>query len=258
MATTRFVANASINAKVHLWRGDITTLNIDAIVNAANNSLLGGGGVDGAIHRAAGPDLKKECRRLNGCETGDAKITRAYNLPSKRIIHTVGPIGEKPHALKNCYSKSLLLLKPNNLRSIAFPCISTGVYGYPNKPAAHVALNTVREFLESDDGQLVDNVTFCIFMPLDWGIYADLFPEYFPEVVEGRGGDTQVVGGKCAERKDDDGHDETKRQEEDHAMGESSTEDIEGVKTGGNKNEPSKDTSTTKEGESHSSNNLKN
>ncbi|KAJ3028681.1 UNVERIFIED_CONTAM: O-acetyl-ADP-ribose deacetylase macrod2 [Siphonaria sp. JEL0065] len=218
---TRFVANASINAKVHLWRGDITTLNIDAIVNAANNSLLGGGGVDGAIHRAAGPDLKKECRRLNGCETGDAKITRAYNLPSKRIIHTVGPIGEKLHALKSCYVKSLLLLKSNNLRSIAFPCISTGVYGYPNKSAAHIALNTVREFLESEDGQLVDNVTFCIFMPLDWGIYEDLLPEYFPEVVEG-GGDAQVYGGTGGK---DDGPDE------DHPMGErSEREDIQEVK----------------------------
>ncbi|KAI9327487.1 hypothetical protein BDR26DRAFT_912835 [Obelidium mucronatum] len=172
--------NIELNKKVRLWRGDITSLAIDAIVNAANNSLLGGGGVDGAIHRAAGPDLKKECRKLNGCETGNAKMTRAYSLPCKRIIHTVGPVGENERDLASCYTKSLSLMIPNGLKSIAFPCISTGIYGYPNEPAAHVALRSVREFLESEVGDQVENVTFCIFMPQDWEIYERLMGVYFP------------------------------------------------------------------------------
>ncbi|KAJ3077113.1 hypothetical protein HDU98_008549 [Podochytrium sp. JEL0797] len=175
-----FATNPAINAKVRIWRGDITTLDIDCIVNAAKNTLLGGSGVDGAIHRAAGRQLKKECRTLKGCETGDAKITGAYNLPCKRVIHTVGPRGENPDLLASCYRKSLALMKPNSLRSIAFPCISTGVYGYPNLPAARVALQAVREFLETEDGAQIDSVTFCIFLDRDWEIYEKLWSEFFP------------------------------------------------------------------------------
>ena len=128
-------------------QGDITKLEIDAIVNAANKTLLGGGGVDGAIHRAAGPELKKECATLNGCETGEAKITGAYKLPCKRVIHTVGPIGEHPDKLASCYQQSLELCIKEGLKTVAFPCISTGVYGYPSEKAAPVAINTVKEFL---------------------------------------------------------------------------------------------------------------
>ncbi|KAK7576521.1 hypothetical protein V9T40_012807 [Parthenolecanium corni] len=164
---------------VSLWRGDITLLEIDAIVNAANSSLLGGGGVDGAIHRAAGPCLKAECRTLNGCQTGDAKISGGYQLPAKYVIHTVGPRGEQPDLLKSCYNRSLEVLTENNLRTIAFPCISTGIYGYPQKKAAHVALMTVRDFLEQNQSK-VDRVIFVLFLEEDVTIYETLMQVYFP------------------------------------------------------------------------------
>ncbi|XP_049630301.1 ADP-ribose glycohydrolase MACROD2 [Suncus etruscus] len=175
----------SLSDKVSLYRGDITLLEVDAIVNAANASLLGGGGVDGCIHRAAGPCLLAECRTLNGCETGQAKITGGYDLPAKYAIHTVGPIarghinGSHKEDLANCYKSSLKLVKENNLRSVAFPCISTGIYGFPNEPAAVIALSTIKEWLAKNH-QEVDRIIFCVFLEVDFKIYKKKMSEFFP------------------------------------------------------------------------------
>jgi O-acetyl-ADP-ribose deacetylase len=148
-------------------RADITTLAVDAIVNAANRSLLGGGGVDGAIHRAAGPDLLKECRTLGGCDTGDAKITNGYRLKARHVIHTVGPVwhgGEsgEDEALASCYRRSLEIARDHRLKTIAFPSISTGVYGFPPERAAKIAVNTVAEETRTNPGTL-EKVVFCCF-----------------------------------------------------------------------------------------------
>lgn len=159
-------------------QGDITKLKVDAIVNAANKSLLGGGGVDGAIHAAAGPELLAECKTLGGCETGEAKITKGYNLPAKYIIHTVGPIyrfhspAEDEQLLAACYRNSLDLAEKYNCESIAFSCISTGVYGYPKKLAAEVAVATVKAWLNEYQSQM--EVIFCVFDSENRAIYQEM------------------------------------------------------------------------------------
>lgn len=164
-------------SRISLHKGDITNLKVDAIVNAANKTLLGGGGVDGAIHRAAGKELLAECRTLNGCETGDAKITRGYNLPATYVIHTVGPVyndGKHNEAAKlaSCYLSSLELAVRNGVRSIAFPNISTGVYGYPKDEAAQIATETVRDFLAKNTE--IEEVIFCVFDEINFELYKKL------------------------------------------------------------------------------------
>ena len=156
---------------------DITTLAVDAIVNAANSSLLGGGGVDGAIHRAAGPQLLEECRKLGGCAVGDAKLTRAYKLPAKYVIHTVGPVWaggkhREAEALSSCYRRCLGIAAAKSLGSIAFPCISTGVYGYPKEAAAEIAVGEVREFAASSSS--IASIIFVCFSNLDLSLYSRL------------------------------------------------------------------------------------
>jgi O-acetyl-ADP-ribose deacetylase (regulator of RNase III) len=151
---------------IDIVRGDITALEVDAIVNAANTTLLGGGGVDGAIHRAAGPELLAECRTLGGCRPGEAKITRGYRLPVRFVIHTVGPIWRggkrgEPEILANCYRNSLQLAAENGIQTIAFPAVSCGAYGYPIQEAAQIALKTTREFLANADK--IEKVIFVLW-----------------------------------------------------------------------------------------------
>jgi len=163
-----------IRERIEIVDSDITRLSVDAIVNAANSSLLGGGGVDGAIHRAAGPELLAECRMLNGCKTGEAKLTKGYRLPAKYVIHTVGPIwrggtANEDELLRNCYHNSLHVAVAHNIATIAFPSISTGIYGFPIERASRIAVKTVAAFLEQHPG--IKKVICVCFSQHDYQVY---------------------------------------------------------------------------------------
>ncbi len=166
-----------VKKRVELINGDITSLDVDAIVNAANNSLLGGGGVDGAIHNAAGPDLLTECESLNGCQTGQSKITSGYRLKAKHIVHTVGPIWyggyrDEPELLASCYQTSLAIAKEKKIKTIAFPGISTGIYGFPKELAALIAVNETKRFLNKNN--YPEKVIFVTFSNESYETYRKL------------------------------------------------------------------------------------
>ena len=172
---------------IRIERGDITRLQVDAIVNAANHSLLGGGGVDGAIHRAAGPELLEACRKLHGCETGDAKITKGYRLPARYVIHTVGPVWQGGHRgeaiqLAECYCRSLEIAAEYNCRTTAFPAISTGVYGYPKAEAAEIAVNTVWSWLTEHPESSVKEVFLVCFDGETEELYKNLCEKLYKQV----------------------------------------------------------------------------
>ncbi|XP_067900412.1 ADP-ribose glycohydrolase MACROD2 isoform X2 [Heterodontus francisci] len=191
-----------LNENVSLYRGDITKLKIDAVVNA----------VDGCIHRAAGPKLLSACRQLNGCNTGEAKITPGYDLPAKHVIHTVGPVARGncderlKRQLRNCYETSLKLLEAQGLKSIAFPCISTGIYGFPQDDAAEIAVSTVKEWL-ADKQALVDRIIFCVFLESDLKIYKEKMLHHFPideEDLNANSPSTEKYRNKELSQKSDD------------------------------------------------------
>lgn len=190
----REVSNAA-NAKVAMWQGDITSLEVDAVVNAANESCLGGGGIDGAIHSAAGPLLLEDgCRPLNGCPTGQTKITKGYNLPAKHVLHTVGPMGEGDQSLRSCYRTCLALVEQHRLRTVAFCGVGTGIFGFPLERATHIAMDETRKWLDAkltegsaaggyDVARDLDRIIFVNFRRIEVDAYHKLMPEYFP--VEG-------------------------------------------------------------------------
>ena len=166
-----------------MHRGGVIELDLDCIVNAANERCLGGGGVDGAIHDAAGPLLLRECATFPGCKTGHTRITKGYCLPARFVLHTVGPIGHKPKQLRSCYWNTLELMKRHGLRSVGFCCISTGIFGFPVDAAADVALSTTKEWLETGhNAQAVDRIVFACFRQCEEDAFASRIATYFPDV----------------------------------------------------------------------------
>ncbi|XP_032396411.1 ADP-ribose glycohydrolase MACROD2 isoform X2 [Etheostoma spectabile] len=212
------VRGGGLSDKVSLYKGDITVLEVDVIVNAANSSLLGGGGVDGCIHKAAGSCLYDECHSLNGCETGKAKITCGYDLPAKYVIHTVGPVARghvgstETNDLTSCYQNSLRLMEEHDLTTVAFPCISTGIYGFPNEPAADIALNTVKNWIEQNPDKIT-RVIFCVFLETDFAIYKKNMSVIFQD------NDTEVAEEQLKEVTDNTSTQSTTKEESEDSRG---------------------------------------
>jgi O-acetyl-ADP-ribose deacetylase (regulator of RNase III) len=178
----KYPASTPINSRISFWmRGDSVRLQADAIVNAANSDLRPGGGICGAIHSAAGPKLAEECRKYRPCPTGKAVRTSGFRLPAKYVIHAVGPIGENAALLRSAYAETLKFIDGSNVKSIGLCCLSTGIYGYPIKPATHIALETVREFLENRRNlEKTERIVFVVFEPSDVIVYNEIIPTYFP------------------------------------------------------------------------------
>jgi O-acetyl-ADP-ribose deacetylase len=193
--------DAEFNSKLSVMRGDITALEVDAIVNAANESLLGGGGIDGAIHSAAGPLLVEECRPLDGCATGSTKMTKGYSLPARHVLHTVGPMGRGDALLRGCYESILALVDAHDLTSVGFCCVGTGIFGFPLVRATHIALRCVRDWMErwraEDPSRLarIQRLVFVTFKASELEAYERILPSYFP--VDG------LPAAACAPEDDD-------------------------------------------------------
>ncbi|XP_061692372.1 ADP-ribose glycohydrolase MACROD2 isoform X2 [Syngnathoides biaculeatus] len=227
-----------LNEKVSLYKGDITVLELDAIVNAANSSLLGGGGVDGCIHKAAGSCLYDECLTLNGCETGKAKITCGYDLPARFVIHTVGPVARghvgpaETSDLTSCYQNSLGLVKEYGLSTVAFPCISTGIYGFPNEPAGDIALNTVKSWIE-ENPNTITRVVFCVFLETDFTIYKKkmsvIFEDNDMEVADKQLKGDNILPSTKATAKDDNDNNRGKEEAGDEDKADNDGEGVEDV-----------------------------
>jgi O-acetyl-ADP-ribose deacetylase (regulator of RNase III) len=178
---TSFATDESLNSQIRIYTGDITRLEVHAVVNAANEACLGGSGVDGAIHKAAGKELLDECRLLRGCPTGQAKVTAGYRLPASAIIHAVGPKGKKPKLLRETYESALKAALDSGFKTVAFSCISTGIYGFPSDAAAVTVTECLRHFLETQPGaEKLEAIVVCLFEPKDANAYGDALPKVFP------------------------------------------------------------------------------
>ena len=215
----KFAYHSEINDKISIFRGDMTTLEIDAVVNAANESLLGGGGIDGCIHDAAGPHLRLHNATLGGCDVGNTKISPGFAMPAKYILSTVGPRGENPQKLQSCYETILDLVVQHELKTVAFCCVSTGIFGYPLDRATTVALDTVRTWMEKDDNyKKVDRLIFIVFLEKEKSMYEAMLPLYFP--VEQPENENASASDNVEEEQADKMEESQRPQEEEETHGE--------------------------------------
>ncbi len=203
--TSKIVPRSELNSKISLFRGDMTTLEIDAVVNAANESLLGGGGIDGCIHSAAGPYLRQYNSTLGGCDVGQTKISPGFKLPAKYVLSTVGPRGENAQLLQSSYETVLDLVLQHGLKTVGFCCVSTGIFGYPLGNATLVALSTMRKWLETDDNyKKIDRLIFVVFLETEQKMYEAMLPYFFPEAASEEASASEVLSSSEEEVKSDE------------------------------------------------------